>query len=195
MIHFGCVSTVLTVGCLMAPPKGIDVGGAMPDFADLPTANGQTVSAKDFPQDVLVLVITTNECPVARLYEARFVDFVNKHQKPEGKVALLAVNAYDSEGNTLEDMKARVAESKLNYTYAQDVEQKLSKAIGATNTPHVFVFDKERKLVYKGAFDDNWSDPTAVKHRYVEDAVVGILNGGSVPKPTKPEGCPIHYDR
>lgn len=191
---FVCWLTVNAVA-EAATPKTLELGASLPEFTALPTADGKSISANDLKQDVLVLVVTSNECPVARIYEARFVEFAEEHCKANGKVALVAVNTYGSEGNTLEDMKQRVEESKLNYPYAQDAKQELAKAVGATNTPHVFVFNKERKLVYKGAFDDNWSDPTAVKHRYVEEAVESLLHGAPMPKSTKAEGCPIQYER
>lgn len=186
---------VALIGLLSADPKGLAIGDKAPNFRDLPTADGKKVGLADFHQEVLVIVVTCNECPVARSYEPRFVEFAKKYCGPGGKVALLALNVYDREGDKLADMKSRAEESQLNFPYAQDASQKLGKNLGAAKTPHVFVFNKDRRLVYKGAFDDNWADADGVKNRYAEDAVKATLSGGKPPEPTTPEGCPIHYDR
>jgi peroxiredoxin len=180
---------------LAAPPKGLAVGDKAPDFQNLPTVDGKTVSLKDFQQDVFVLVVTCNECPVARSYEPRLIEFAKLHCGPDGPVGLLAVNLYDREGDTLDDMKARASEMQFNFPYAQDASQKLGKDLGATKTPHVFVFDKDRRLVYRGAFDDNWMDAEAVKKHFVEDAVAAAIGGGEPPACNEPVGCSIHYNR
>lgn len=172
----------------------IAVGDSIPIFEKLPSASGKEISLKDFPQEVLVVVVTCNECPVARAYEQRFVDFAKTRCGPDGKVAFLAVNPYDREGDTLADMKKRVEESKLPFEYVQDKDHLFTKKLGAEKTPHVFVFDKDRKLVYKGAFDDSWLDPSTVKKHYLADVVDAVLSGKKVPTVTKPEGCPIHID-
>jgi len=174
--------------------QAIAIGDSIPAFENLPAASGKEISLKDFPQEVLVVVVTCNECPVARAYEERFVDFVKAHCGPDKKVAFLAINPYDREGDTLADMKTRVAESKLPFEYAQDKDHLFTKKLGAEKTPHVFVFDKDRKLVYKGAFDDSWGDPSTVKKHYLADVVDALLHGKKVPAVTKPEGCPIHID-
>ena len=174
--------------------KAIQLGEKIPAFKNLPTATGKKISLNDFTQDVLVVVVTCNECPVAQAYEPRFVEFAKSHSGPGAKVALLAVNPYDREGDSLEDMKKRAEASALPFEYAQDKDHQLTLQLGAEKTPHVFVFNKDRNLVYKGAFDDSWADPEAVKRHYLVEVVTAMLSGKPVPPVTKPEGCPIHID-
>lgn len=177
-----------------AAPEGLKIGDPIPPFENLPTTKGSTVSLGDFTEDVLVIVVTCNECPVARSYEPRFVEFVRHHREGGKKVGFLAVNPYDREGDTMKEMKERAEEMEFPFPYAQDVEQKLTKGLGAKKTPHLFVFDKDRKLVYQGAFDDSWVDPGEVKKHYLEDVVAALASKSPVPPSTKPEGCAIHFD-
>jgi hypothetical protein len=186
----------LVVGLALwaANPKPIDVGTPLPSSKPMAQAQGGELSLADAKADVLVLIVTCNECPVARSYEARFVDFAKKHAGAGSKTMVVAINPYQSAGDTLDDMKARVAEAGIPFPYVQDKGQELTMALGAMKTPHLFVFDKSRKLAYHGAFDDNWADATAVKRVYLEEVVTALLEGKSAIAPTKPEGCSIHKD-
>ncbi|MFN9800219.1 MAG: thioredoxin family protein, partial [Bacteroidota bacterium] len=68
----------------------------------------------------------------------------------------------------------------------------LANAFGARTTPHVFVFDKNLKLVYRGAIDDNYESPAKVKQSYLLDAISNLAAGKKVdPADTKPVGCSI----
>jgi hypothetical protein len=195
MSGIGIVSSlVISTALLSANPKPIEVGTPLPTSKPMAQAQGGELSLADVKADVLVLIVTCNECPVARSYEARFVEFAKKHAAAGSKTMVVAINPYQSAGDTLDDMKARVAEAGFPFPYVQDKGQELTKALGAMKTPHLFVFDKARKLAYHGAFDDNWADATAVKKVYLEEVVTAILEGKPTIAPTKPEGCSIHND-
>ena len=187
-------SLVMSAALLTANPKPIDVGAPLPVSKPMLQAQGGEIALAEAKADVLVLIVTCNECPVARSYESRFVEFAKKHAAPDSKTMVVAVNPYQSAGDTLDDMKARVAEVGFPFPYVQDKGQELTKALGAMKTPHLFVFDKSRKLAYHGAFDDNWADATAVKRVYLEEVVTALLEGKPAIAPTKPEGCSIHND-
>ncbi|MBY0587121.1 redoxin domain-containing protein [bacterium] len=191
---FSGMGIVLGSWLLSASAKPMEVGAELPAAKPMPQAQGGEVSLGELKADVLVLIVTCNECPVARAYESRFVEFAKSQTSQKGNVALVAINPYDRTGDTLEEMKVRVAEAGIPFPYVQDKGQELTKALGATKTPHVFVFDKNRKLAYHGAFDDNWADPTGVKKQYLVDVVTSLQAGKSVIPPTKPEGCSIHLD-
>lgn len=186
-----CAVLALTVtGSLEALP----IGAAAPDFANLDTADGGKVSLKDFKADVLVIAITCNHCPVAVANEDRLIQFAKDHCGPDGKVALVAINVNNLEADKLPAMKERAKEKGFNFPYAYDPSQQIAKALGAKVTPEFFVFDKNRKLVYTGKFDDSVLNPSEVKTKFVEEAVKAVLEGKQPPKPTKAEGCGVKFD-
>jgi peroxiredoxin len=172
----------------------LSVGDAAPSFAGLKAVDGKTYSMKDFAdKDALVLVFTCNDCPVAQSYNARFNDFISKYKSKS--VGFLAVNcSVDPVDPVLDAMKTFSKKQGLKYAYAHDGTQKSGKAYGATVTPHVFVINKDRKVVYMGAWDDNWQDADQVEKTYAVDAVEAVLAGKT---PTtgeaRPVGCGIAY--
>ena len=164
----------------------VKIGDKAPGFASLPTVDGKKVSLDDYKDaKAVVLVFTCNACPVAVAYEDRFVEFTKKYA--DKGVKFVAINSSPSED--LEKMKQRAEEKGFNYAYAYSEEGTCAEEFGAKVTPHIFVLDKDRKVVYKGAFDDNQNDSKVEKH-YVADAVDAVLAGKSVPvAETKAVGC------
>jgi thiol-disulfide isomerase/thioredoxin len=99
---------------------------------------------------------------------------------------------YSKYNDGFEDMKKYAVESKFNFPYLYDGEtQAVAKAYGCLATPHVFIFDAERKLRYKGQFDDSrFADPATVKSQDARNAVEAMVAGKPVPvEVTKPHGC------
>jgi len=193
----GTTFLTLTAACLAPAAEfntKLDVGDAAPKFEGLKAVDGKTYSMADFKNKaVLVLVFTCNDCPVAQAYNERFNSFVTKYKnKPVG---FLAVNcSVDPVDPVLDAMKSFSKTQGLKYTYAHDGTQKAGKAYGATATPHVFVLNKERKVVYMGAWDDSWQDADQVEKQYAVDAVEAAL-AGKTPKigESRPVGCAIVY--
>lgn len=185
------LAATMIATCAMAAPE---LGTPAANFKDLDAADGKKYSLSDFKQDVLVIAVTCNHCPVAQSYQDRFIEFAKKHTK-DGKVAFIALNVNTMEEDALPEMKNRAKEAGFNFPYLYDPSQESAKAIGASKTPELFVFDKDRKLVYTGQFDDSWSDPTAVKSHFVEEAVDALLSGKEPPKSTKAQGCGIRFNR
>ncbi len=107
---------------------------------------------------------------------------------------VLAINVGQTEYDTLERMKQRAEEGKLNFPYLRDPSQDTSRELGARVTPQVFVLDAQRKIAYMGALDDNMLDPDAVKKPYLRDALDALL-AGEQPRlrETRPSGCAIEY--
>ena len=86
-------------------------------------------------------------------------------------------------------------EHKSNYIYGYDESQAVGQAYGATNTPQFFVLDKERKIRYTGAMDDNQTE-AKVKKTYLRDAVDAVLKGETpAVEETQPKGCGVKYKR
>ncbi len=174
----------------------LDIGGAAPAFGKLPGVDGKEQAFADFQdREVLVVVFTCNTCPYALDYEKRIIQFVKDYCGPEGKVGLVAINVNRVPGDLPKDMKERAEKYHYNFPYLYDESQQSAKQYGATFTPEFFVLDKERKVVYMGAMDDN-TDAAKVKEKHVENAVNAALAGQ---KPSTTEtvgiGCLVRYAR
>ncbi len=189
------VVLALTGGPVLAGKfnKKLDIGDAAPQFSGLQGIDGKTYSLADYEKkDVVVLVFTCNHCPVAVAYNDRFNTFVADYKdKP---VEFLAVNVNATPNESLDAMKEFAKEQDLQYVYASDDSQQSGKAYGAAVTPHVFVLDKERKIAYMGAWDDNPMNAEKVEKTYVRDAVEALLSG-KAPEVTETQqvGCGIRY--
>jgi len=149
-----------------------------PDFS-LKAVDGKTYSLKDFSQaKALVVIFSCNHCPYVVAYEDRMIA-VQKDYAAKG-VRLAVINSNDA-ANYPEDsfpaMVQRAKEKGFNFPYLIDETQAVAKAYGATNTPHLFVFDANRKLAYTGKIDDNWQDAAAVKRHYLREALDRLVAG------------------
>ncbi len=172
--------------------KKLNVGDAAPVWKDLVGVDDKPHSLSDYEKaKVVVVAFTCNHCPVAEAYEDRFIAFM-KAMKPQG-VEFVAINCNLDEADLPEKMKERAQKKKFNYDYLFDATQEAGRAFGATVTPHLFVLDKDRRIAYMGAFDDNMKE-SEVKHHYLKDAVEALLAGK---KPEVEEsrqfGCSIGY--
>lgn len=177
-------------------PETLPIGSPAPDFSNLPGADGKSYSLSDFADaKLLVINFTCNHCPYAMAYEDRFSALVE--QFADQGVAFLAINSNNVEthpADDMEHMKARVAEKGFTFPYVRDDSQDVARAYGAVCTPHLFVFDADRKLAYEGRIDDSWKEPEAAKHHDLKDAIEALLAGTPVPHPqTNPMGCSIKW--
>ncbi|MBC8216909.1 MAG: redoxin domain-containing protein, partial [Planctomycetes bacterium] len=185
-------------------PKTLEIGLSAPDF-NLPGVDGKNHKLADYAKaEVLVIIFTCNHCPTAQAYEGRIkrlaADYKNKG------VALVAISSNDPKavrldelgysdlGDSLEDMKIRAKRMKFNFPYLYDgATQKVSRAYGPVATPHVFIFDKARKLRFVGRIDDS-EKPKGVKVRDTRNAIEALLAGKEVGvKKTRTVGCSIKW--
>lgn len=172
----------------------LDIGDPAPAWENLPGVDGRQHSLADLADArIVVIAFTCNHCPVAQSYQERFKEFARKY-KPKG-VELVAISVNLEPADGLEKMKERAAEQEYNFPYLQDPTQQIGRKYGATSTPHLFVLDKQRRIAYMGAFDDDFSDASAVQEHYVRDAVEALL-AGQEPEitETRQSGCPIRYE-
>ncbi|NLH44258.1 MAG: redoxin domain-containing protein [Planctomycetes bacterium] len=187
------------------PVKTLAIGAAAPDFS-LPDVDGRFRKLSDYAQaKVLVIVFTCNHCPTAQAYEARIAKLAADY-KDKG-VALVAISpndplavrldelGYSDVSDSFEEMKIRAKDRDFKFPYLYDgARQEAAKAYGPVATPHVFVFDAQRKLRYVGRVDDNERDPNAVKSHDARNAIEAVLAGKSVPvETTKAVGCSIKW--
>lgn len=146
------------------PIAKLAIGDQAPPF-NLPGIDGEFHSLEDYADaEVLVINFTCNHCPTAQAYEDRFINLVKEYQ---GKsVAFIAISTnspiavlpeelgYTDLGDYYEEMKLRAVDKSYNFPYLYDGDtHEFSLAYGPTATPHVFVFDKNRKLSYSGRID------------------------------------------
>ena len=186
----------LTLGLLMAvfvladePHPTLAVGSAAPDFA-LPGIDGKTHHLKDYAAaKVLAIVFTCNHCPTAQLYESRIKKLADDYR---GKgVTLLAIQpnnpnairldelGYTDVSDSFEDMKVRAAYRHFDFPYLYDGDtQTVARAYGPKATPHVFIFDKERKLRYEGRIDNSQRE-NLVKTQDARNAIDALLAGNA----------------
>lgn len=172
---------------------GYQPGDKAIDFK-LKSVDGKFYSMADYKDAKgFIVIFTCNHCPFAIAYEDRIID-LHKKYAPKGYV-VLAINPNDpavQEADSYELMKTKATEKAFKFPYLFDEGQKIYPQYGATKTPHVFLLDKSLTVKYIGAIDDNVDDATAVKQRYLENAIAA-LEGGKDPSPavTKAIGCSI----
>src|SRR6266849_9274830 len=147
-------------------PPTLATGASAPDFA-LPGVDGKTCRLADFSgSKILVIVFTCNHCPTAQLYEGRIKQLAADYR--DRGVAVVAIQPNDPKSvrldemgytdlsDSFEEMKIRAAHSHFNFPYLYDGEtQSTARKYGPTATPHIFVFDRERKLRYEGRVDSS----------------------------------------
>jgi peroxiredoxin len=174
----------------------LSIGDPAPAWHDLPGVDGKRHSLADLhDRELVIVVFTCNSCPIASDYEDRIISFAKKYCVQGQKAALVAINVNTVEEDLLPPMKERATAKSFPYPYLFDQTQKIGKAYGALFTPEFFVLDKDRKIAYMGAFDDN-VEPTKIKHAYLEPAVRTILKGGKAnPAESQASGCLIRYER
>lgn len=184
---------------LLALAQDFAVGSPLPAFS-LPGVDDKTYTEKSFADaKVLALVFTCNHCPTAQAYEERLkkldADFRDKGVKlvaisPNDALAVrLDELGYTDLGDSLEDMKIRAKDQGFAFPYLYDGEtQAFSKALGVKATPHVFVFDADRKLRYVGGIDDQ--EVGEPKAHHLREAIEDLLAGREVKNPkTRVFGC------
>jgi len=200
-------SLLVAVVASAAPPeiKTLEIGVKAPDFA-LPGVDGKIHRLAEYDQaKVLVLVFTCNHCPTAQAYEERIKKLAADFR--DRGVALVAISPNDPKAvrldelgytdlsDSLADMKIRARDQGFQFPYLYDGDtQKVSKAYGPVSTPHVFVFDADRKLRYAGRVDDNERKPGAIKTQDARNAIEAVLAGKPVPvEKTRTFGCSIKW--
>lgn len=186
------------------PPRPLEIGAPAPDF-DLPGVDGKKHGLEDFSEaKILAVVFTCNHCPTAQAYEERIKKLARDYR---GKgVALVAISPNDPKavrldelgytdlGDSLEEMKLRAKAAKFDFPYLYDGDkQEVSRAFGPRATPHLFIFDEERKLRYSGRIDSTESGRD-IKSHDARNALDALLAGKPVAvERTRSFGCSIKW--
>ena len=176
--------------------KKLNIGAAAPSWDKLDATDGKKYAFADFKdKDVLVVVFTCNSCIVAEGYEDRLIAFAAECNKADSKVGFVAINVNTGKADALPAMKERATKKKFGFTYLYDPSQKTALAYGANFTPECFVLNRDRKVVYMGAFDDKPGDEPKALH--VADAVKAALAGKPAPaaETSAAAGCKIKFNK
>jgi peroxiredoxin len=172
----------------------VALGTEAPQF-DLPGVDGQNHSLDSYADtEVLVLVQSCNHCPYVQAWEDR-LSAIARDYAGRG-VRVVAVNSNDAEHypeDSFDEMRTRASARGFSFDYLYDEPQAVARELGSERTPEVFVYDRDRRLVYHGAIDDS-RDETAVTQRYLRDALDAVLEGREpAVAETPPVGCTLKW--
>jgi peroxiredoxin len=174
---------------------GYEVGETARDF-QLKNVDGKMVSLANYEgAKGYIVIFTCNTCPYSVMYEDRIKAL---HTKFADKgYPVIAINPNDEAkqpGDSYDKMIVRAKEKGFKFPYIHDRTQEIARAYGATNTPHVYVLNKDRKVVYIGAIDNNARDAAGADKFYVEDAIKALeSNQDPEVSKTKAIGCTIKW--
>ena len=192
------IPVILSLAVSAAAAEGaLPIGASMPK-ADVKMKNvdGKEIDLAEVRKPAGTLVIfTCNHCPFAKMWETRIVELGNTYQ--EKGIGVVAINANDPKvapDDSFDSMQQRAKDRGMQFPYVVDATSGVARAFGATRTPEAFLFDKNGKLVYHGAIDDNGEDQAKVEQAYLKLALDAVMGGLDVTvKETKSIGCTIKF--
>jgi peroxiredoxin len=181
---------------VMTASSMLPLGTSAPDFS-LPDTEGKAVSLADFEQaPALLVVFICNHCPFVKHILNQFVELVKEYQAKD--LAVVAINSNDvtSFPEDRPEMMAKVARQQgFTFAYLYDETQKVARAYHAACTPDFFLFDRQRKLVYRGQMDDSRpGNNVPVTGNDLRAALDAVLGAKPVSRQQKPSmGCNIKW--
>jgi peroxiredoxin len=194
-----------STGFTQVEHKTLEIGASAPDFK-LQGIDGKTYSLESFKNDkVLAVVFICNHCPTSQAYEKKLIKITSDYA-PKG-VGVVAVNpnnpaslrydelGYSDVGDSFAEMKIRAHDAHFNFPYLYDGETEIaSNKYGPVSTPHIFIFDQNRKLRYQGRIDDMENPDKTPINNDARNAIDAVLAGKEVPvKTTKVFGCSVKW--
>ena len=174
----------------------LELGTKAPDFS-LPDPEGNPVSLSDFDDAKALLVVSMcNHCPFVRHILERFIELVKEYQPKGVAVAGINSNDIDSYPDDRPEMMAKLAREKdFTFPYLFDETQEVAKSYHAACTPDFFLFDEDRRLVYRGQMDDSRPGSNVpVTGADLRAALDAVLEGRPAPERQRPSmGCNIKW--
>ena len=175
--------------------KTIEINSEMPNMdQELKSTNGKSYSLESISEkNGLVVIFTSNTCPFVIKWEDRYTLVEELAKKNNLGLVYINSNYKKRKGDdSYENMQKHAKKYNYRFPYLLDTESTLANSFGAKTTPHVFMFNKEFQLVYKGAIDDNYENIKKVKKFYLKDAMEQLANGKKIKvSETDPIGCSI----
>lgn len=176
-------------------PFTLETGALAPDFK-LPATDGHTYALSDFKDEVLVIFFTCNHCPYVigsdELTRTSALRFSNRG------VRFVGINSNSARTYREDDfphMVSRMQEQRFPWLYLYDESQETARAYGALRTPHFYVFDRDRRLLYTGRAVDQPRDASKVTVNDLDRVLEEITSGSAVSVPvTNPIGCNVKWE-
>lgn len=192
-----------------AEVKTLDIGASAPDFSlpgiDPETYEEKTYALADFADaGILAIIFTCNHCPTAQAYEERIKKLADEYRARGVAVVVISPNdpkavrldelGYTDLSDSFDEIKIRAKDHHFDFPYLYDGEtQATSRAYGPVATPHVFLFDRDRKLRFCGRIDDH-ENPAKTRTHDTQSALDAMLAGQPVPvATTRTFGCSIKW--
>jgi peroxiredoxin len=180
----------------LTPSTMLPLGTAAPDFS-LPDTHGKIVSPADFKSAPALLVLfICNHCPYVKHIRAGLAGLGREYQKRGA--AIVAISSNDVQTHPQdgpEKMKEEARAAGYVFPYLYDETQAVARAFHAACTPDIFLFDNNRRLAYRGQFDDSRpGNGRPVTGRDLRAALDAVLAGRPAPEPQIPSvGCNIKW--
>ena len=147
--------------------------------------------------ELAVIIFMCNHCPYVIAVIERLIKLQEKYAGK--KVKFVGINPNDAvqyPRDSFENMKIFSSENKMNFPYLADETQQIARQYDAVCTPDIFVYDKSRKLKYRGRLDDNWKNEGEVKSRELEKAIELLLEKKEIDFTQYPSmGCSIKWKK
>ncbi len=174
----------------------LDIGAHAPQFS-LPATDGKTYGLADFEDTkVLVVFFTCNHCPYVLGSDELTRQTVDTFRSKGVRfIGINSNSAHTHPDDDFANMKQRMKEKKFPWVYARDESQQAALAYGALRTPHFFVFNERRNLVYTGRGVDNPKETSKMTINDLENALEDLLAGRKLRTPmTNPIGCNVKWE-
>ena len=173
------------------PPLGTPIH----DFS-LEGVDSKTHSLRNYSEkEIIVIIFMCNHCPYVKAVLKRIIELQNEFI--DRGVQFIGINPNDATrypDDSLENMKISAKENDFSFPYLIDPSQEVAKSYGAVCTPDLYVYGKNRKLVYRGRIDDNWKDSEEVTRQDLKLALKNILSGEVITSKQIPSmGCSIKW--
>ncbi len=204
-VFLALITLAITTSFIADEHKTLEIGATAPDFK-LQGVDGKTYTLESFKNaKVLAVVFICNHCPTSQAYEKRLIKLTSDYASKG--VSIVAINpnnpaslrydelGYSDVGDSFAEMKIRARDAHFNFPYLYDGETEIaSNKYGPVSTPHIFIFDQDRKLRYQGRIDDMENPEKTPTSNDARNAIDAILAGKEVSvKTTKVFGCSVKW--
>lgn len=189
------IGAVAGLHVVQAQGTELEIGAATPltDVAMQDVSGDFLTLAEIAGEQGLLVIFSCATCPYVKAWEDRYATLAETAETLGiGMVALNPNTAYRNRGDSFEDMQAQAETQGYTFPYLLDEDNNVADAFGATRTPHVFLFDADLTLQYRGAIDDHAQSVAGVRTHYTLDAMQAMVAGNALERTTtRSVGCSI----
>lgn len=179
------------------PREELKIGAKAPMLeTPVKDVSGKMITMKEVAgENGLLVNFSCNTCPWVKRWEDRYNPIAElARENGIGVIALNPNTASRDRGDSFEDMQQRAEQSNYSFYYALDEQSKIAEAFGASRTPHIYLFNSDMELVYRGAIDDNARSAAEVEKPYLKNAIKELAAGKEITtKTSKSLGCTIKW--